>query len=516
MPGFPTFRTHRPDSAGNQQLARAFSASRQWAAIHSITKIRPYVFGTSCRTLSSMAQRQKAGANAKPTKASIELLSSALDRFSRSSRFPMLEHLTVRAFAKKGSRLPRVLVDRTFGELVRDGGAVVGTSRGVAGSHVTRIVEVLSSLLDGENSPEQPHQPSIGSKQPRGSRFSKEPPVRVSSVEAEIKLTKALSKLRMSPRFPPIALNRLGDYWDPEWVRAPFEEALTLAQLSQLKPQTLLEKRSFTTQKLLHLVAAIDRALSDNGVEVAGTSPPLPNPAAIEIARQSDTSNRPVISIEAWKRDLSSFPAAVGAGVVLYEQEAKGCLMDDGVAARILAEIPLRLSTREYITSVLLEEYEPAVVSSMLKTDHGTVLETAKLAYKKLDQALREIEFGAYQAGSALLAQPAMPLATLSDIFFGTSLSDTFRGSLTAVIARSLGGAPVVAFGIRPEGYWSKNPSGLERAIRLMVTGLPKSDSDLKAEAHSILPSFQFEIIADLLRPMAFFNDKSRNWAKKS
>ena len=81
------------------------------------------------------------------------------------------------------------------------------------------------------------------------------------SVEADLRISEALNALKNSPRFESLKKRRLGEFWLPEWPRAPFEEDFTFQFASEIDVDMLLKKRSFNGLKIDAFIQAIHRAV---------------------------------------------------------------------------------------------------------------------------------------------------------------------------------------------------------------------------------------------------------------
>lgn len=109
---------------------------------------------------------------------------------------------------------------------------------------------------------------------------------RRSVLDMERELTEVLERLRASDCLKLIGDKTLSEFWDCSAVAAPFEQQLTLKQISQIKVSALLEKRSINPSKVEAMIAAIERALS-GGLPAKQGSPSCSN--------ESSSSNEPIM-----------------------------------------------------------------------------------------------------------------------------------------------------------------------------------------------------------------------------
>jgi len=101
--------------------------------------------------------------------------------------------------------------------------------------------------------PNQASAPSAAQSPPLARRLI------VSPVEAEKRFSEAFLDLQKSKKFSEISHRKLGEFWSTDWVRAPFEEDLTLKQLISLPPRSIIGKHSFNQHKLENILRVIHK-----------------------------------------------------------------------------------------------------------------------------------------------------------------------------------------------------------------------------------------------------------------
>lgn len=94
----------------------------------------------------------------------------------------------------------------------------------------------------------------------------------VSDFEAQEKLFAILGRLKDCILKLPESFQKkqIGTFWESSSTRAPFEEELTLKQLASFDPEILIRKRSFTSDKMIALTTALEKAMN---LEIASTLP---------------------------------------------------------------------------------------------------------------------------------------------------------------------------------------------------------------------------------------------------
>jgi len=419
----------------------------------------------------------------------------------------MFAPLSVAAFAKKTDKLPKKLSSLRFEELLALNAAEIEEQYRLKSKDAAVITTILHSLLEGDTQAVATNTiDAVASLlPPRPPRVQSS--LGINSVEAELKLTAALAKLRTNPMLKSLAHHHIGDYWDSSWARAPFEEALTFEQLSQLRPRALLDKRSFTPQKLTHLLEALDRALKGH------STPSAPTPPQDSTPMQSQATQ--TISIHRWKSDSTEYSSALLGSLLLYADEGSKIPVQFTELQVILRAIPERLTAREYLAAILQEELDLPTASTLLKIDPNSVRQCTEAAYQKVEALLKELAPVLYQCLIATLSQPATQIATFSQLLRPDAPPSQFITTISLLLARALGATPVTIGGHTQKNFWSRNNAAAERAVRLIVAGLPKSDAELQADATALLGSIPFDTVREWLKPLTYFSERTLIWSKR-
>lgn len=84
--------------------------------------------------------------------------------------------------------------------------------------------------------------------------------------EAEAKLRDVLTQVKSAPFFPVIAGRTLGEYWDDNEDRSPFEEAFTIKQLADFDLNILFRKRTMNSNKVCLMIQALENVLLGTAV----------------------------------------------------------------------------------------------------------------------------------------------------------------------------------------------------------------------------------------------------------
>jgi len=460
-----------------------------------------------------MTNRKKGEGKSPPSQLEIDALSTALQQFSESPRAALLENLLITALAPKGKRISKQLSSLTIRDLLTAEIKSFLEKTKITAADVKVLISIITSLIDENTASNEARSnqslnsdPTLGIIPPSNQRTSRLPgTIGLSSVESELRLANLLSRLRSAPGLKELSFQRIGEYWEEGWVRAPFEEALTFGQLADLKPRALLEKRSFTAQKLLHLINAVER-----GIDTTAHKSRTPNPDQA----QHHSHGLKAFDISSWLNEGSEYPATVSASLTMFAHEVSNMGSDNGSIKDLLMELPPRLSAREYLAAVLLEELDLGTASTLLKIDPNTIHELAASCYRKIAELLKASSSQVALSCTSLLLQPAVPVSKIEQSLFNDSFSPVFRSTLSCIFARALGASPVTIKGTLYRKYWASTPQAAERVLQLLISGLPKSDSELRVEASALFPLISFEQIAEWISGWASLNEREKRWQK--
>lgn len=80
--------------------------------------------------------------------------------------------------------------------------------------------------------------------------------------EVRSMLASAIDELKAFPALSEISSKQLKDFWHKDYPPAPFEEVLTLKQMTTINIDTFFKKRSVVPAKILGIVAAINNAVA--------------------------------------------------------------------------------------------------------------------------------------------------------------------------------------------------------------------------------------------------------------
>lgn len=112
--------------------------------------------------------------------------------------------------------------------------------------HDREVLAVLQPLLSGASKPIEREKVALWSS---------------NSVEIEKTIVELFQKLVSADNFAQIKYRNVGEYWGQKWHHYPFIESLTFAQLVDIKPKHLFQKRSFSVTVAGYLIEVLRRVV---------------------------------------------------------------------------------------------------------------------------------------------------------------------------------------------------------------------------------------------------------------
>jgi hypothetical protein len=421
-------------------------------------------------------------------------LSQALRRFAASPRYGFVKTLQVgRLVGAEGNPLG-VVNELTFEKLVELGTKRIAKLGWLSRQQELLLVQVLDAFSDSESgavvgdSAEPP--PTILSSDSSGDSsgeqcFADEPVV--SSVQLELDLRERLQQLQRHPHQAQLAMRQLGEFWDPGWLRAPFEESFTLGQLAHFDLANLLRKRTVSSDRLRCIVKALDRALSETPAAqpLAPTAPALPLTATAAQPRPPHGSvplrRGPVSPTTAVTEWVHAARPVLPYHEALLEFFAQACLTAAASAhplACSVARLPELLSARQLLP--LLQG-----------------LPGDEVTYQQLQAWRSEATVAHSLQGAALILQgPAVPLMALASALFDGAFEGAAARLAAQIVVLALGASQPHVQGRACQGTFSLNPELLaalvERALEKQPRRLTKEL--LSKELARLCPALEAEV----------------------
>jgi hypothetical protein len=400
----------------------------------------------------------------------------ALDAFSSSSRFPLFQGVQIGRLMPDGCQTSQALRELTFGELIEQLQITGAVSTVLTSEQEDELYHLLQALGEDEEPAPCGFDDDIPGLIPdsfggveiptmdeqlanQSGSDAAEPPddVPVGSVQLELALRSSLAQITSHTRYQEIRKRTVGEFWDPAWTAAPFEEAMSIEQLAGLDLAVLFKKRMVTDTRIQSILRALARAQAH--LDALGTAP-------VEVAH-AVTSTGPAVPPVASRSTLpvsnavlakrAPLPLSVAAGALVEALEAPG--IDWPIAKTLLT----RFSSVECAALVLGED-----LPGVTQRDLARTVESALSVYER-------------ELVEALLRAPAVRIEHIALALFGAEEATSTRARCLAVlVARGLGAVPLLPRTVLSAELWTTNlqlVQGLVDAIQSSTTRRSRSAS---------------------------------------
>lgn len=225
-----------------------------------------------------------------------QILSEAIQRFAASPRYSFLRSLQVARFLAPDAEGLGVVSELTFEKLVELGSTKIAKLKWLTKDQETALTTLLKVLGETESNdataaliipPKRPNRlsPDYLHSDDEG----------LSSAEVENRLRDNLRKLSENSMFGEISRKTLGSFWDENWPRAPFEEAMTLGQLVDLDLAVLWKKRTTSSGRIDRMAKAVQTALAQ--LEAEGDTKRTPSLSTLPKGPANDETVAPRLAI---------------------------------------------------------------------------------------------------------------------------------------------------------------------------------------------------------------------------
>jgi hypothetical protein len=359
-------------------------------------------------------------------------LKNALQAFAASPRYALLRNLQVGRLLPEECDFNSPLSELTLESLVELGSArIVGSSALTLRQEAT-LIELLNSLTTEEEDViirDVPSEaPTVESPDTKDARPT------IGSVQLELMLRQRIEAVCNHERYDSIRRRTLGEYWDPRWIPAPFEQALRLEQLAKMDLTVLFKKRSVDDNRIYLICCALERAYNslslptiDAAVSVPSATPNLEGPSQLNAG-----------AVSPWRLSDNRLSSAKKAIVELLALTAER--KHDECIQGLLSTVMSEFSPDEFISIVCEDTVSPA----LLNRAHEVVERTVRLERRQLI--------------GVLLQGPGVHSISVAHMLSASTDSQGAVIELLAVlVARGLGAQPVGYKGEVCEGFWTLN-----------------------------------------------------------
>jgi len=392
-------------------------------------------------------------------------------------------------------------------ERLNEGEAFAEKLRELTPAEHARLVQALTDLCEQAQPELQPESPAAALKSLRPRHVNH---TILSSVQAERMLTDAIAALRDSPRFPSIRFAKLGEFWQDDWARAPFEEALTLQQMVDMKVAALLEKRSLSHAKILHVVGALEHASGKS----PGVSAPTPNGETGPVAEPPVGAIRaPETPRHTWTHaDLADLPPTATASLKYIQTLGAELTRHRSPLEAVVGQIPSTLSAAEAAVAWFRIDSPHDVVASLLRLPLDEVAGLTESARNKLGTLFSQVAPLERQSFDIALRHAAMPLEPLIHTIGGGNVDHADLCAVLRLLVTTLGAVHPVVHGRTLHRYYTLAPQAAEMIIDNVVVRLPRSDEAVRRELALLLPFVPESEATALLGTRARLDTDVKEW----
>lgn len=363
-------------------------------------------------------------------------LKGALLAFAASPRYAVLKNLQVGRLLPEECDFNSPLSELTLESLVELGSARIVGSNALTLRQEATLVELLSSLATAEEDIVQPTQVSEVSDRPLATG-TESAATTFGSVQLELMLRQRLEALASHERYASICRRTLGEYWDPRWTPAPFEQALRLEQLVKMDVTVLFKKRTVNDDRVYRICCALERAVQSLAVPAIDAAVSSPESTPAIRAYSLDAAGVQVDAVE-WRITDSRLSSPKKAIVELIAIAARH--QQDPTLHQLLLAVIRTFSPDEFIQIVFGEDLSPELT-------------------KRMKQVVEEIlQADRCQLVSVLLQGPGVHITAVAHMLSSAARNEGAVIELLAVlIARAMGAHPVQYKGVLCEGFWTLN-----------------------------------------------------------
>lgn len=413
------------------------------------------------------------------TRKAIDALKEALGVFSSSNRYGFLKALQIGRLIGEEAALNSIS-ELTCEKLVEIGAIGVATRFKLTAAQVERLAQLLTALGNGGARGEPlPDRPSVAPTPAE--------PTYGNSVQVEQELKQRLEELRAHPGFSKLRSKTLGAFWENSWARAPFEEALTFGQLSDMDLALLFKKRTTSGNRAYAITQAIEKALQT----VA--------PATKGVAARAVPPKVPV-------RQVSYVPVSSADGHPWMSDGSSDQLAELQPATLALVECFIVSVSQPGLPAGSLPEAMAPLAAMLSRAEFLSLFDDAPLAPRVialLSKWLREIQAApCVTLLREALQAPGCRLAFLARIISEHGRYTAFTGIAATVLARALKAEQVRHEGFICRGVWSLNPGLISLVIHEAKRRKPKDVARTVRELCPALDPFLQSWICEVVGPV--------------
>jgi hypothetical protein len=392
-----------------------------------------------------------------------KLFTEALEAFSHSPRFALFKGVQIGRLMPEGCDAIEGIGEITIEQLLEQVRALGGLPESVTPEHAQVLSHLLVALGEDSDTTQLAPDEDISVVVPDSfssmdiptldeqftsdtGNSESEPPndVPIGSVPLELGLRAALAKIAAHERYSEVRKRTVGEFWDPDWVAAPFEEAMSLEQLAGLDLAVLFKKRMVTDTRIQSIVRALNRV--QRFLDKVSQAKPHKStePAVVEdlLAPDCKAAERTSPELQV-QHDTPLSPAARAIIEVLDSR---------GQSHPVLEGLRQRFSRHEWVQIVC-----GGTLSAHALRDLKRIVENRVPAY------VRDLIM-------ALLRAPAVSIEHVARVLMAPDEAlSAYSLCLAAVVARALGATPISTSEHGDREFWTLEPHMVKELVQKMA-----------------------------------------------
>lgn len=307
----------------------------------------------------------------------------------------------------------------------------------------------------------------------------------ISRFEAESKLFDALQLLRNPENMEKIRDRIVGDFWNPEFRRAPFEECLTFKQLASIQYDTLIKKRSLDSDKMVALADAVRKAVRE---PTSGRSSASSNHTSSNF-----NSTKQFVTWEKAEKFTDVSASLFCLGIVA----SLNLMSPDHPYVRVLKRMFQGFNPDEFLT-VWFSSQDRAkdCLALGINLTEKEIVTLANKSSAKMRVMIAEESPELQLHWSTALSGAGAYLETLVSPYFTTAVSSNLYYEVSRVLIWALGGRPVI-IGERPlKDHYSLSPVTAGSVVKAISSG-KKTKTELRDTFSLPFPFFDLDILIE-------------------
>jgi|GEM_PF-2882673 len=349
-----------------------------------------------------------------------EELRNAFDAFRSSRRYMFLKNLQLGRIVPEECEFPEELGASTLEELVMGGVDSLVQMPLTAVQHDS-LLELLRSLSTEEEilslSSSNDAEDSGSNNQPH-----------VGSIQLELLLRQHLTQITSHDRYSEVRRRAVGEFWDPTWIPAPFEEALRIEQLANMDLAVLFKKRSVSDNRIHILCQALAKVVV---LLNQGHPPQTSYPVAVSAPRDELPAE--------WREVRSDL--SIGDKAIIASMRSCFDLPSTARAHAIAHAVVNTLTQSECLSIVHSLWVSPNLMTRVQESLEGSI--TPELA----------------RAITVTLQGPGVRAENIAILLRSCHQEDSVALEVLAIVVMSaLGAEPVRHKGKTCPGFWTSNP----------------------------------------------------------